>query len=111
VDKIHETDHLLKSATLTMLLILFLLFWIPVFGALIAGFAGGKKARSMDTTLLALIFPSIVFMILLYFMASYLEALPVFGIIARQGGLYIALIFLISLLTGACLGVAIGKKI
>jgi hypothetical protein len=94
-----------------MLLLSLLIFWIPVFGALIAGFIGGKKARSLNTALLALIFPSVVFATLLYFLASHLEALPVFGIIARQGGFCLSLIFLVSLLTGAWLGVAIGKKI
>jgi len=111
VDNIQRSNHYLKSATLTMFLISLLFFWIPVFGAFAAGYSGGKKARSINTALLALLIPSTVFGFFLFALAPNLEALPVFGIVARQGGFYLPLIYLVSIISGAWFGVTLGKKI
>lgn len=111
MDNTQGVNYHLKSATLTMLLVSILIFWIPVFGAFIAGVAGGKKARTINIAMLSAIIPAVVFGIFLYTLSTSLTALPVFGIIARQGKIYLPLIYLISIILGAWFGGAIGEKV
>ncbi len=92
------------SAILWMFVLSLLLFWLPIFGPLIAGFVGGRKAGSVGNAILAVILPGIVFGVMLFFLASILTGLPVIGFFAGAGGVGLAFIHIGPLLVGAIVG-------
>ncbi len=90
-----------------MAVISILLFWLPVFGPLIAGIVGGKKAGGVINGILAVILPAIVLSGLLFFFGSALTGIPILGMIAGMG-LFVLLIAGIGpLLVGAIVGGAL----
>jgi hypothetical protein len=92
------------SAILWMFVLSLLLFWLPVLGPLIAGFVGGRKAGSLGNAVIAVILPGLIFGAALFFLASLLTGLPLFGFIAGAGGAVLALAHVGPLLIGAILG-------
>ena len=93
---------------LWMFLISLLLFWLPFFGPLIAGFVGGKKAGSVGSALGAVFLPALVLGVLFFLFGTALTLMPVVGAVAGAGGFVMAA-GLISgpLLIGAILGGAV----
>ncbi len=87
-----------------MFILSILLFWLPVVGPLIAGFVGGRKAGSLGNAVLAAILPGIIVSVVLFFLASLLTGIPVFGAIAGAGGLVLAFAHIGPLLLGAIVG-------
>jgi hypothetical protein len=87
-----------------MFVLSLLLFWLPIFGPLIAGFVGGRKAGTLGNAILAVILPSIVFGVILFLLASLLTGLPVVGFFAGAGGMVLALAHVGPLLVGAIVG-------
>ncbi len=92
------------SAMFWMFLLSLLLFWLPIFGALIAGFVGGRKAGTLGNAILAVLLPGIVFGVALFLIASLLTGLPVIGFFAGAGGVVLALAHIGPLLIGAIVG-------
>src|SRR5437764_350415 len=65
------------SAILWMFVLSVLLFWLPIFGPLIAGFVGGRKAGSVGNAIVAVILPGLVFGVVLFLLASFLQVLAI----------------------------------
>ncbi|UCD53021.1 MAG: hypothetical protein JSW27_10350 [Phycisphaerales bacterium] len=93
---------------LWMFFISLLLFWLPVFGPLIAGFVGGKKAGGVGAALGAVFLPALVFGIFFFVFGTALTFMPLAGALAGAGGFVVA-VGLISgpLLIGAIIGGAL----
>ena len=93
---------------LWMFLLSLLLFWLPVFGPLLAGFVGGKKAGGIGSALGAVFLPALLLGLLFFVFGTTLTFLPLVGALAGAGGFVIA-VGLISapLLIGAILGGAL----
>ena len=99
-----ESKGSIAAAIFWMFLISLLLFWLPVLGALIAGFVGGKKAGGVGRALMAVFLPAIVFGVALFFLAATLSGIPAIGILAGAGGVVLALAHVGPLLVGAIIG-------
>ncbi|MEE8117135.1 MAG: hypothetical protein V3T28_08515 [Gemmatimonadales bacterium] len=84
------------------------LFWIPVFGGLIAGFVGGRKAGGVGPAMLAAILPGILLFVLSLFIGALLGWIPLIGqlvaFITGMGAQVLALMNMVPLLIGAVLG-------
>jgi hypothetical protein len=87
-----------------MFVLSILLFWLPVVGPLIAGFVGGRKAGSVGNAILAVFLPGVVFALALFFLASLLTGIPLFGFLAGAGGFVLASAHVGPLLFGAIFG-------
>lgn len=87
-----------------MFLISLLLFWLPLLGPLIAGFAGGRKAGGLGKAIAAVFLPAIVFGVSLFALAASLSNVPLIGSIAGIGGFILALAHIGPLLVGAIIG-------
>ena len=87
-----------------MLLISVLLFWLPVLGAIIAGFVGGKKIGSVGKSIIAALLPVIILAILTLLV---IPLLPALGFLS---GYVMVLVGINSLflLLGAIIGGAMG---
>ncbi len=94
---------------LWMILISLLLFWLPFFGPLIAGFVGGKKAGTVGSAILAVFLPAILLGIFLFFFGTALSGIPGLGLIAGMGGFVLALTGIGPLLIGAIIGGAVAE--
>jgi hypothetical protein len=95
------------SAMGWMFLISLLLFWLPVFGPLIAGFVGGKKAGDVVSAIIAVIVPALVSGFLLFAVSSALTGLPVIGAIIGLGSTVFLLYHSGLLFLGAIIGGAV----
>jgi hypothetical protein len=92
------------SAMWWMFLVSLLLFWMPVLGGLIAGFVGGKKAGSVGSAIVAVFLPGILFFVLLLLLAASLVGIPLIGIAAPLGGIWLSILHVGPLLIGAIIG-------
>jgi len=99
-----KSNSSITIAILWMLLISMLLFWLPVFGPLIAGIIGGKKAGGVGAAIVAVFLPAIIIGGGFFALASLLSGMPVIGVVAGLGGLTLALINVGPLLIGAVIG-------
>jgi hypothetical protein len=102
-----ERPGSIGSAMTWMFLLSILLFWIPLVGAFIAGFVGGRKAGTLGNALAAVFLPGIVVGIALFFLATLLTGVPLFGFLAGAGGLVLCFAHVAPLLLGAILGALI----
>lgn len=93
-----------SSAMTWMFVLSILLFWLPLIGPLIAGFVGGRKAGSVGNAVLAAILPGVIVGVALFFLASILTGIPVFGAIAAAGGVALAFAHIGPLLLAAIVG-------
>ena len=92
------------SGTLWILLISILLFWLPTFGPLIAGFVGGKKAGGVGAGIMAAFLPAVILTVLLFTFSTALTTMPVIGAVAGAG-IFMLMVFQIGpLLLGAIIG-------
>ena len=92
------------SAMVWMFVISLLLFWLPVLGGLIAGFVGGRKAGGVGNAILAVFLPGIIFFVALFLLAASLIGIPLLGIAAGAGGLWLSVLHVGPLLIGAIIG-------
>jgi len=97
------------AAMLWMFFLSILLFWIPVFGPLIAGVVGGKKAGGAGSAILAVFLPAIIVGGAAFALAAVLSGFPVIGLVAGLGGLTLALMNIGPLLLGAVIGGFLSK--
>ena len=81
-----------------------LLFWLPLFGPLIAGFVGGRTAGSASRGLLAAVLPAAVLCFVLIGAGTALAGLPLIGIIASASLFLLIVVQSLPLLVGALLG-------
>lgn len=93
-----------------MFLLSVLLFWLPFFGPLIAGFVGGKKAGGLGPALGAVLLPALILGVLFFALGTALTFMPVVGAILGAGG-FIGALGLISgpMLIGAIIGGALAR--
>ena len=90
-----------------MFIISLLLFWLPFFGPLIAGFVGGKKAGGVGAAIGAVFLPAFVFGLLLFAVGT-ATGLPLVGAVTGATAfLVVALAAVGPLLVGAILGGAL----
>lgn len=87
-----------------MAVVSLLLFWLPVFGPLIAGFVGGRKAGGLCEAALAALVPAVVLGLLLFLFATAITGMPLIGALAGMGGLVIAVAQAAPLFIGAIIG-------
>jgi hypothetical protein len=92
------------SGIFWMFLISILLFWLPGFGPLIAGFVGGKKSGGVLNAIIAVILPAIVLGICLFLFTSLLTGAPIIGFVAGAGSSILVLSNVGPLLIGAIIG-------
>lgn len=96
------------SATLWMVGLSILLFWIPTVGPLIAGFVGGRKAGGVGSAIVAAIIPAILVSVLLFVLGTLVE-LPIIGALVGAGLFFIILFEGAPLLIGAVFGGAVNE--
>lgn len=96
------------SATLWMVGLSILLFWIPTVGPLIAGFVGGRKAGGIGAAVVAAIIPAILVSVLLLVLAILID-LPIIGALVGAGLFFVILFESAPLLIGAVLGGAVNE--
>lgn len=87
-----------------MFLLSILLFWLPVLGPLVAGYVGGRKADSLGNAVLAAILPALAVGGIIFFSASLLTAMPLFGLVAGAGGFVLMAMHVVPLIFGAAIG-------
>lgn len=87
-----------------MFVISLLLFWLPVLGGLIAGFVGGRKAGSVGSAIVAVFLPGIIFFVAIFLLTASLIGIPLIGLAAPIGGLWLGVLHVGPLLLGAILG-------
>ncbi len=92
------------SAILWMFVISILLFWLPVFGGLLAGFVGGRKAGNVERALIAVFLPALVFGGLIFAFSGLLLGMPILGAIAGFGAVLGAVLHVGPMLLGAIVG-------
>ena len=90
-----------------MFIISLLLFWLPVFGSLIAGFVGGKKAGGVGPAILAVFVPAIAMGVFLFVFGTTMTGLPLVGALAGAGSFVFAAVGVGPLLIGAIIGGAL----
>lgn len=87
-----------------MLILSLLLFWLPVFGSLIAGVVGGKIAGSVGRAFFASILPSLVLGIALLVLAQLLIGIPWLAALIAFGTVLFAIGGAGMLVIGALIG-------
>ena len=84
------------------------LFWMPVFGSLIAGFVGGRKAGGVGPALVAALLPGLMLFAFAVFFGALLGWIPILGqfvgLIAGLGGTVLGFLNVVPLLIGAAVG-------
>jgi hypothetical protein len=94
----------LARATVWMLVLSLLLFWLPVLGMFIAGLVGGRKAGGVGTAIAAALLPALVVAVAMFFLATALTGMPVLGAIAGFGAGVLVVASVVPLLAGAVVG-------
>ncbi|MBN1359797.1 MAG: hypothetical protein JW993_04355 [Sedimentisphaerales bacterium] len=90
-----------------MFIVSVLLFWLPVFGSLIAGIVGGKKAGGVGPAALAVFVPALVLAVFSFVFTTTVTGLPLVGAVAGAGGFVFAAVGVGPLLVGAIIGGAL----
>lgn len=97
----YERKGSIISAILWMVILSILIGWIPLFGSLIAGYVGGKKAGSVSNAIIAVALPALLLAILIYTVFS---SIPVVGALIAGAAFTIVIIYNLILLFGAVIG-------
>jgi hypothetical protein len=87
-----------------MAALLLFLFWIPLLGAFLAGFVGGRKAGDVGSALLAVLALAVALPIVLLIVGSGLSSLPLVGAILGASSFLFFFAEIIPLLIGAVIG-------
>lgn len=94
----------LVMAMIWMAVLSLLLFWMPLFGPLIAGFVGGITAGSAGRGLQAALIPVLILCLILFVFSTALTGLPVVGVIFSMGLFVVMVMQSLPLLAGALVG-------
>jgi hypothetical protein len=92
------------GASLWMLVITLLLFWLPFLGPLLGGIVGGRKAGGVGRGILAALVPAFVIGVLLLMLATLLTGMPLIGAVAAAGGFVLVAAQVGPMILGAILG-------
>jgi hypothetical protein len=92
------------SASIWMLVITLLLFWLPFLGPLLGGIVGGRKAGGVVRGILAALVPAFVVGVLLLLLATLLTGMPLIGAVAAAGGFVLVAAQVGPMILGAILG-------
>src|SRR5262245_54544654 len=92
------------GASLWMLVICLLLFWLPFVGPLLGGVVGGRKAGGVGRVILAALVPAFIVAVLLFVLATALTAMPLLGAVAASGGFVLVAAQVGPMILGAILG-------
>ena len=92
------------GASVWMLVISLLLFWLPFVGPLLGGVVGGRKAGGGGRAILAALVPAFVSAVLLFVLATLLTAMPLIGAVAAAGGFVLVAAHVGPMILGAILG-------
>jgi len=92
------------GASVWMLVISLLLFWLPFVGPLLGGVVGGRKAGGVGRAILAALVPAFVCAALLFVLATFLTAMPLIGAVAAAGGFVLVAAHVGPMILGAILG-------
>ncbi len=92
------------GASLWMLVITALLFWLPAIGPLLGGIVGGKKAGDTGRAIMAAILPAVVVGGALFIAGGALTGVPLLGAVAGIGAGVAVLTQIGPLLLGAIIG-------
>lgn len=84
-----------------------LLFWMPVFGPLIAGVVGGVKAGTVGRAIAAVFVPAILTGALAAAGVTYLADWYPWGLLAGFGAVVICLLNVVPLFAGAVVGAVV----
>lgn len=93
----------IPAASLWMLVISLLLFWLPTFGPLIAGYVGGRRAGSPGRGLVAALLPMLLLGALVWLVFAGMM-LPVVGVLAGATLAVALLLQGVGLVAGAVIG-------
>jgi len=99
-----DSDGSIIGGIFVMFIVSVLLFWAPVLGPIVAGFAGGSKAGGIGAGIMAALLPGIAIGVALFLFTSTLAGLPIIGAIAGMGGAILALAHVGPMLLGAIAG-------
>ncbi len=95
------------AGAIWMFIISLLLFWLPFFGPLIAGFVGGKKAGGVGSAIGAVFLPAIVLGVF-FFVLGTVSGLPVVGAVTGASAFLVVAVAAVGpLLVGAIIGGAL----
>jgi hypothetical protein len=95
------------AGMLWMLVISLLLFWLPFFGPLIAGFVGGKKSGGVGPAITAVFLPAVLLGVV-FFILGTATGLPLIGVVTGTTVfLVVAAAAVGPLLLGAIIGGAV----
>ena len=92
------------GASVWMLVISLLLFWLPFVGPLLGGVVGGRKAGGVERAILAALERAFVTAVLLFVLATVLTAMPLIGAVAAAGGFVLVALQVGPMILGAILG-------
>ena len=98
----HE-DKKVVGPAIWMIIISLLLFWLPGFGPLIAGYVGGRMAGDASHAFKAALLPMILVGIVV-FLAITMVGLPIVGAIAGAVVIIYIAVLEIALIAGAIVG-------
>lgn len=91
-----------------------LLFWLPFFGPLIAGYVGGSRAGSVSRAVIAVFLPSIILTVATFLLGTVLGGIPVLGsllgMVAGLGLIAKGMLHVVPLLIGAVVGARWGAE-
>ncbi len=95
------------AGAIWMFIISLLLFWLPFFGPLIAGFVGGKKAGGVGSAIGAVFLPAIVLGVLFLVLGT-ASGLPIIGALTGASAFLVVAVAAVGpLLVGAIIGGAL----
>ena len=104
----YDSGGSIMAGIIWMLVLQILLFWLPFFGALVAGVVGGRAAGGVGAALMAVFLPAVVMGVGVFFLATVLAAIPivgiVFGSVLAFGVVAVVLAQVGPLLLGAIIG-------
>ncbi len=95
------------GASLWMLVITAILFWLPVAGPLIGGFVGGRKAGDVGTAIAASVLPALLAGVFFWLLTSTLVGVPLIGLLAGTSAAILVLGQVGPLMVGAIIGGAL----
>lgn len=101
-----QSQGSILSGAFWMVLLSVLLFWLPAFGQLIAGYVGGKKAGGVVNGLIAGILPAVIVGGGVLALSASIK-LPVVGAMLGGAATLIILAYSVTLLIGAIIGGAL----
>jgi hypothetical protein len=85
-----------------------LLFWMPFFGGLIAGFVGGRRAGGIGPAVVAAVLPGVILFLVSFFLGGLLGWIPIIGqligLLLGTGAFALSFMNVIPLLIGAVVG-------